>query len=544
MTTRHRKRIREVERVKTSVIAQLELRKAGLRAALPRLVEAGRVLSAANEEKLRTAQDAIATVLASLEAPDDIAAEAGDAEAKCETCKGEGTIREGNMECPDCGGSGLAKDVKKEARRERLLRTAESYSSSADDASQGAYIISQLLNLMSEESDEPDELPILQVAFAALTQWLQIEVAEIGTPEDEDESSAMDLWGWEAARKRLTDSGGPITPHIASMAKLREGKPIRGDLVAVSEAALKEDGTGAVKIIAPGWGSSGYYAAEVLERDGPQVFTAGTKMFWDHPTLTEEWERPERSLRDLAGELTSDASWDPVGPPDKEGKASGPGLYANTKVFQPFAEAVNELAPSIGVSIIAYAKASVGEAEGRTGQIIDELVGADSVDFVTFPGAGGQVLQLFEAARQRLGNNKPEEANMDVEKDPKFLEVSQRAARAEEALVLAEAGKVVTTKLAEAQIPDVTRARLAKTLAVNPPAKEGKLDQPALEKRVDEAVKGEIEYLAGLTKAGKIVGMGAGGPGKEEDLTPQLEAAFKGIGLSESAAKHAAAGRR
>jgi hypothetical protein len=330
----------------------------------------------------------------------------------------------------------------------------------------------------------------------------------------------------------------------AARLQVREGKPIKGDLVAVSEAALKEDGTGAVKIIAPGWGSSGYYAAEVLERDGPQVFTAGTKMFWDHPTLTEEWERPERSLRDLAGELTSDARWDPVGPPDKEGKASGPGLYANTKVFQPFAEAVNELAPSIGVSIIAWAKASVGEAEGQTGQIIEELVGADSVDFVTFPGAGGQVLQLFEAARQRLGNPKPEEAIMEVEKDPKYVEMAAGRARAEEALVLVEAEKVVATKLAEAQIPDVTRTRLAKALAANPPAKEGKLDKPALEKRVDEAVKDAIEYIAHLTEAGKIRGFGVGGAVKEEDLTPQLEEAFKGIGMSESAAKHAAAGRR
>lgn len=546
MTTRHRKRLREAERNRTSGTALLELRKADLRAAFPRLVEAGRVLSAANEEKLRTAQDAITAVLASLEAPDDAAAEAGDTEAKCETCEGKGTIREGNMECPDCGGSGLAKDVKKEARRERLLRAAEAYSSSASDAADGAYIISLLLDLMSEESDEPDELPILQMAFAAITQWLQIEVAEIGTPEDlADSSGGMDLWGWEAARKRIADSGGPIARFSGgSTTKVREGKPVRGDLVAVSEAAIKEDGTGAVKIIQPGWGSSGYYAPEVLERDGPKVFTSGLKMFWDHPTLTEEFERPERSLRDLAGELTSDARWDPAG-------EAGPGLYANTRVFKPFAETVNELAPSIGVSIIAYAKASVGEAEGRTGQIIEELVGADSVDFVTFPGAGGQVLQLFEAARQRLGNPKPEEADMTVETDPKVTKLMveataerQRADRAEEALVLREAKDFVATKLAEAQIPDVTRARLAKVLALNPPAKEGKLDQPTLEKRVDEAVKGEIEYLANLTEAGKIRGMGAGGAGKEEDLTPQLEAAFKGMGLSESAAKHAAAGRQ
>jgi len=28
--------------------------------------------------------------------------------ADCETCKGRGTIRAGNIDCPDCGGKGKA----------------------------------------------------------------------------------------------------------------------------------------------------------------------------------------------------------------------------------------------------------------------------------------------------------------------------------------------------------------------------------------------------------------------------------------------------
>ena len=80
--------------------------------------------------------------------------------------------------------------------------------------------------------------------------------------------------------------------------------------------------------------------------------------------------------------------------------------------------------------------------------------------------------------------------------------------------------------------------------AQNPPAKDGVLDKPVLEKRIDEAVKAEVEYLAKLSGAGQIKGMGGpGGPGNE-DLTPQLEAEFRRGGLSESAAKLAAAGRR
>src|SRR5690554_7670050 len=42
-------------------------------------------------------------------------------------------------------------------------------------------------------------------------------------------------------------------------------------------------------------GSSGYYPASVLERDGATAFPAGTHIYLDHPTWEEDWQRPERS---------------------------------------------------------------------------------------------------------------------------------------------------------------------------------------------------------------------------------------------------------
>src|SRR5690242_1535901 len=73
-------------------------------------------------------------------------------------------------------------------------------------------------------------------------------------------------------------------------------------------------------------GSSGYYPAEMLERDGPLVFPAGTHVFYDHPSSDEEWSRPERSVRDLAGSFATAAVY--------EADASeGPGLYANVQLF-------------------------------------------------------------------------------------------------------------------------------------------------------------------------------------------------------------------
>ena len=550
MTTRNRKRIREARDAKLRASALLEKRRIELVESAARLREVGRVLSAANEDKLRTALSAIEDVLAALGDDSDSSDEAA-----------------------------------KEAKRAKSLKLAEAYSAAATDAGTGAWILSSLLDLMSEESDEPDELAVLNVSFQMLSQWIAMEVASIGSPDDVDDSSTAGgygswMMGWESVRKRLeaeplrkvraSDDGMPdgmvTCPTCDGEGKIKEGttncpdcdgkgyvsensveskkearrkllegsKRVVTDLVPLVEAAVSENGETGVKLIAPGWGSTGYYSPEVLEA-GASVFPAGTKMFWDHPTLSEEWERPERSLRDLAAELTTDAVWNADGP-------AGAGLYANAKVFTPFREVLNEIGPSIGVSIVAYGKAESGTAEGKSGTLITELVAADSVDFVTYPGAGGQVLSLFEAARQPRPI-KPQEATMEVEKDPKFVALRERADRDREKLLERETKDAVIAQLSESQLPEITRKRFESTLAVNPPVKDGELDKAALEQRVKEAIDREIEYLAELTSAGRITGMGATGP-STDDLTPKLEEAFKRLGHDDAAARVAASGRR
>lgn len=145
-----------------------------------------------------------------------------------------------------------------------------------------------------------------------------------------------------------------------------------------------------IQIITPGWGSSGYYGADVLEAAGKaKVFTAGTHMYLDHPTRTEEYDRPERSVRDLAAVLNEDARWD-------EGLKA---LVAEATVFGSFRTVLEQMADDIGVSIRAYADSKPGEAEGRHGSIITQLLEGISVDFVTHAGRGGAILQVLESAR-------------------------------------------------------------------------------------------------------------------------------------------------
>ena len=317
---------------------------------------------------------------------------------------------------------------------------------------------------------------------------------------------------------------------------------LAGDFVPLEEKAVAKDGTTQLKIISPGWGSSGYYSKEMLARDA-LVYKPGTKMYWDHPTESEERERPERSLRDLAGELTSTGVYKEDGP-------RGPGVYAKAKIFEHYQAPLEDLAPHIGLSHRALGKAVTGEAEGKKGPIIEKLVAAKSVDFVTTPGRGGEVVQMFEAARDK-SIQIAEEANAMEEAQIKELEEAKKSleaenARLKEAQILREARDLAAEKVGASKLPEITQERLVESLAGKPVVKEGALDVEEFGKVVDEAIKAEAAYITQLTGigSGKITGMGESTPVQESEKSlEEIEDSFKRIGLSESAAKIAAKGR-
>lgn len=331
------------------------------------------------------------------------------------------------------------------------------------------------------------------------------------------------------------------------------------------ENAVRSDGSIRVKVIAPGWGSSGFYPAAVLERDGAKAFPKGTHMYWNHATLSETVERPERDLRDLAAVLESDATWQADGP-------AGPGLYADASVKQGYTAAVENLAPDIGVSINTSGRGAMGEAEGRQGLIVSELLNEvfTSVDFVTKPGAGGEVVQLFEAARPgraaREADSVPstppapnpqplppmQEVYQVNEQEAQALRESNARletenARLREALLLHEARGVVTAALASIDMPAPTRARLTETLSARPVVADGTLDRAAFETAIQEAATQELSYLAAAMGSGQITGMGSTRPaGDQVDpaaVESTLAEAFRAMGLGEDAATVAARGR-
>lgn len=339
---------------------------------------------------------------------------------------------------------------------------------------------------------------------------------------------------FEEPLRESNEQPGPILRAIEGVARLLKGRPqteaeLHSDIIPLKEASIAANGTVPVKLIAPGWGTSAFYPADVLERDGPKAFPKGTHMFLDHPTITEGKERPERSVRDLVGALTGDARWMAEGP-------DGPGLYGDAEVIAPFRDALDDLAPHIGVSIRAMGEAPEGEREGRKGPVLERFDSGISVDFVTAAGAGGKVLELMESARARILDHKKGDPDMSeqelkearealatAEKERDTLKEAQTTqttelARLQEGEVLREATAIVTEALGKVEnLPELTRTRLTEALSKAPPTKEGKLDKDALATSIEEAAKAEVEYLAGLTKSGAITGMGSSSGGTEID---------------------------
>jgi len=157
----------------------------------------------------------------------------------------------------------------------------------------------------------------------------------------------------------------------------------------------------------------------------------------------------------------------------------------------------------------------------------------------------------IEALRQEIENSAAmKEAQAQQEKKLKETETALEAAQAEnarlkEAQLLVEAKAFVEAKVKDAKIPDLTKARVAESLAKDPVVKDGKIDETAYAAKIEAAIKSEAEYLAKLG-AGKVSGMGAGASGGQtktlEETDKELVAGFMRLGLSEAEAKAAVKG--
>nr|DAJ48555.1 MAG TPA: Prohead core protein protease [Caudoviricetes sp.] len=266
-----------------------------------------------------------------------------------------------------------------------------------------------------------------------------------------------------------------------------------------------------IRIIVPGVGSSGVYTAENLA-ESVHLFKAGTEMFIDHPTESEEWDRPERSIRDYAGVFLEDATVGDDG-----------ALYAVCKVFSSVNDIIKDKWEHIGVSINAWCSTPINED-----RIVPVFDGVRSVDFVTLPGAGGAIVDLLESNRIKTTISNKEDVmdselkdrfdsletavedimrivqGFEKDKKPEDKPEDKGDNRKNEAAAM-EAGE----KIAESGLPAVAAERVRKAV----------LDGVD----VEDAIEAEREYIKGA-----VVKEAA--PQKDETNETSLKESFKKIG--------------
>lgn len=178
-------------------------------------------------------------------------------------------------------------------------------------------------------------------------------------------------------------------------------------------------------------GSSAYYPKEVVEAGAP-LFAKGTRVYGDHPTADEKWNRPERSYKEIVGVFESNSEFD------------GSDLYANVRFFTKHQQEIKELAEAgvIGMSI----RASGDVEETADGPVLKAFTSVTSVDVVTTAGAGGGFDKLLESARE---NSASESVAESQEKD-EIMELPKEFTDALDALVeSAKANADAVAKLVE-----------------------------------------------------------------------------------------------
>ena len=329
------------------------------------------------------------------------------------------------------------------------------------------------------------------------------------------------------------------------------------DAVSLKESAYDEStGELTVTVIKPGFNKSGqrYYPASVLKRD--HGIFEGAKMFADHQTEAESKTRPEGSVHNWVANIKKPWS-------ESDGTVKAKAVVIDP-TFKAKLDTLNKqgLLSEMGVSIRAVGEAREAEVDGRKTNLVESLLKARSVDFVTFAGAGGQV-EAMESDKQNDGTDVDLMTETQLrERRPDLIQIIESSARrktmktleqqlqesqseiarlkgelteSQKATGKAKASEAFAKMLTESKLPQVAKDRLVKQFA-----------EAISVEGMKEAIVAEQEYVKSLStgKTTKNLGVEQNGTHEESDPVKVDEATFvesyRKMGLSEKEAKLAA----
>lgn len=152
-------------------------------------------------------------------------------------------------------------------------------------------------------------------------------------------------------------------------------------------------------------GSSAYYPKEALQEGAP-LFSKGTRIFKNHPTVDDKFNIPARRIEDIIGHISEGATYD------------GKDLWANATFTEEWQPRIKELAEAGLIAISIRAEGELTEAAGK--KSLTRFTRVKSVDVVTEAGAGGAFGSLLESAQVSASesgaeSHKEKESAMDKE---------------------------------------------------------------------------------------------------------------------------------
>lgn len=231
-----------------------------------------------------------------------------------------------------------------------------------------------------------------------------------------------------------------------------------------------------IRLLSAGQGSSGFYPAEMIEQYGPTAFPAGTQVFNDHLTESEEWERRgQHSIKDLVGVTTSAPVYN----------AEEQSLEADVKFFPNAADFVREAYEHFELSIEAM---SYTNDDG----VVEALIPSpfNAVALVPKGGRDGKITALVESYREKHGNivtNREHAVDERKETGVEPKDITAIATAVAEAL--APSFTQITEALKPAEVVEVEKTDAPEASEVAEALIEAGLTKTA-RARVFEAVKG------------------------------------------------------
>lgn len=287
------------------------------------------------------------------------------------------------------------------------------------------------------------------------------------------------------------------------------------DFASIREGSYNEE-TGDVEVVLIEAGTNKekkrHYPKSTIQEAASSF--AGLKMYINHPTKTDEQQRPERDLRDWASTITESRYEDGKA----IGKVSVHDAWLKERLKDPIARA------HIGLSINTSGKISMGKIDGEEMQIVEKIVlkrqnGPASVDWVTEAGARGRVSKLLRESITQEEEMNFKELNLEtlqkerpdlveaargtkpapVEESAELKEAKAENARLKKENAIRDQREKVVTQLKESKLPEAAKNRVIDVVMVT------LHEADKLQAVVEAAAKSELDYISKFSTKGKIV---------------------------------------